>query len=135
MNILEFITKNYEGTWIKSICVSDDLMKLHMRSKQERKKYIQENLTDDNIEYLFKVGDVENFIKSILDRCDKNEHSFEYSFNNEIIGNHQKLKLFIEEKVTPMCKDIEVPLDLIDKILNHRAYESLRFSIREIESI
>lgn len=133
MYILELVTKNFEGTWIQTICVSRDANKLKERIIVERKKYLA---IEDYALEMFLVGDLENF----MDEKKKQAQESYNSKDNSYVIDGVKIRIDdIKSHLiligTPLATSLGLSMDILKKVVSSQFYESLSYRVREVEDI
>ena len=135
MFVLELINKDCEGTWGNNICVSEDKDKLKERAITERAKIIANVSFEPDSQHLFKIGDLEIFINSIIEQARQNMVGDDYYMDGEKIGNYQDLKTYLDTQSQPLIKSLGLEERDAKDVLKNGFYSSLKFIIREIEII
>jgi hypothetical protein len=135
MFILELVNKDSEGTWSNNICVSNDIEKLKERSIIEREKTIQDPGYHRGAQHLFKVGDLEEYIATLIKLAQESFIGNDYYIDGQKIGNYKDLRAYMEVKAEPLAQSLGVDSRTLSYVVNQGFYQSLRFQIREIEEI
>lgn len=135
MYVLEFCSREYEGSWANLICVSKDRSKLEERAIIEQVKYLNEN--GDEYFKDFQVGFLANIV-----RKKKNEILATYSEEKKIYNddgvtmkNYKEIQEYLREYAFPFAKNLSLEYSIIEKIVKDGFYESKSYEIREVEEI